>query len=210
MAMFVACILLKMSEGSVHAMNIFINPGHALGGEPDPGAVNRELGIRECDIAMTIGSLVANYLELAGDEARLLQSDNLMGEAWGPCVVEEANQWPADFFVSIHCNAFDGNARGTETLYFPGSTSGRELANCIQAELYGTLFLLDPDWSDRGLKERSDLAVLKYTDMPAALVECAFIDNELDAYFLMHYGDEIARAIARGVTDYEAILYQNP
>ena len=104
----------------------------------------------------------------------------------------------------------DGNARGTETLYFPGSTSGRELANCIQAELYGTLFLLDPDWSDRGLKERSDLAVLKYTDMPAALVECAFIDNEPDAYFLMHYGDEIARSIARGVTDYEAMLYQNP
>ncbi len=187
-------------------MNIFINPGHALGGDPDPGAVNYDLGIRECDIAMTIGSLVANYLESAGEWVRLLQSDNLMGEAWGPCVVEEANDWAADVFVSIHCNAFDGSARGTETLYFPGSESGRMLAGCIQAELYGTLFLLDPDWSDRGLKERPDLAVLRHTDMPAVLVETAFIDNELDAYFLMHYGEDIAGAIARGITDYENMI----
>lgn len=183
-------------------MNIFINPGHALGGDPDPGAVNRELGIRECDLAMTIGSLAANYLELAGEETRLLQSDNLIGEAWGPCVVEEANRWPADIFVSIHCNAFDGNARGTETLYFPGSDSGRVLAGCIQTELYGALLLLDPDWTDRGLKERPDLAVLRHTAMTAVLVETAFIDNELDAYFLMHYGDDMAKAIARGITDY--------
>lgn len=184
-------------------MKIFINPGHALGGEPDPGAVNEELGIRECDIAMTIGSLAANYLELVGEEVRLLQSDNLMGESFGPCVVEEANGWPADLFLSVHCNAFDGRARGTETLYYPQSTEGRRLAESVQQELCGLFAILDPDLPDRGLKERGDLAVLYATDMPAILVECAFIDNELDAFFLMNYGNEIARAIARGVTDYE-------
>ena len=184
-------------------MRIFINPGHALGGNPDPGAVNKALGIRECDIAMTLGSFVANHLELAGEEVRLLQSDNLMGESYGPCVVQEANDWPADMFLSIHCNAFDGMARGTETLYFPGSLSGRLLAGCVQSELHGMLSELDPDLPDRGLKERSDLAVLRCTEMSAALCEVAFIDHERDAYFLMHYADEIARAIARGVTDYE-------
>ena len=36
-------------------MKVFINPGHARGGLPDPGAVNEELGLRECDMAMDIG-----------------------------------------------------------------------------------------------------------------------------------------------------------
>ena len=39
--------------------------------------------------------------------------------------------------------------------------------------------------------------------MPAVLVEMAFIDNDEDARLLTEQTDEIARAIARGVTDYE-------
>lgn len=184
-------------------MKIFINPGHALGGNPDPGAVNRSLGIRECDIAMTIGSLAANDLERAGEEVRLLQSHNLVGEAPGPCVVGEANRWPADLFLSIHCNAFDTRARGTETWYFPGSAVGRRLGGCIQSELCDALAALDPDWIDRGLREGAGLAVLRCTEMPAVLIETAFIDQERDACFLMNYGTEIAHAIARGVTNFE-------
>ena len=39
--------------------------------------------------------------------------------------------------------------------------------------------------------------------MPAILVETAFIDNESDAALLRDRLDDFARAIARGVTDYE-------
>ncbi len=156
-------------------MKIFINPGHALGGNPDPGAVNRRLGIRECDIAMTIGSLTANCLEQAGEEVRLLQSDNLTGEALGPCVVREANDWPADLFLSVHCNAFDGHARGAETLYYPGSRRGERLAQCVQDGIMSLMAALDPDFPDRGLRERPDLAVLRFTDMPAVLVDACVI-----------------------------------
>ena len=56
---------------------------------------------------------------------------------------------------------------------------------------------------DRGLKDRPNLYVLKHTDMPAILVETAFIDNEEDAELLRNRQDAFARAIARGVTDYE-------
>ena len=48
--------------------------------------------------------------------------------------------------------------------------------------------------------------MLKYTDMPAVLVEMAFIDNDEDAALLTGKTDEFARAIARGVTDYEQSL----
>ena len=30
-------------------MNVFINPGHALGGHPDPGCINPAEHLRECD-----------------------------------------------------------------------------------------------------------------------------------------------------------------
>ena len=41
------------------------------------------------------------------------------------------------------------------------------------------------------------------TDATAVLVELAFIDNEQDVQLLREKQDEFARAIARGVTDYE-------
>ena len=96
-------------------MRVFINPGHDR--EQDIGAVNPNTGLRECDVAATIGSLVQTYLETAGCEVQLLQSDNLAGETPDlPCVVDTANTWPADVFVSLHCNADSGCASGTETL----------------------------------------------------------------------------------------------
>lgn len=42
-------------------MKIFINPGH---GGSDPGACG--FGLRECDVALDIGKLVAKYLRDAG------------------------------------------------------------------------------------------------------------------------------------------------
>ena len=58
---------------------------------------------------------------------------------------------------------------------------------------------------DRGVKERPNLCVLKNTDMPAVLVELAFIDNEEDCTLLTNEQDNFARAVARGITDYFSI-----
>jgi len=183
-------------------MKVFINPGHALGGDPDPGAVNRELGIRECDIAMTVGSLAANFLSLAGYEVNLLQSDNLMGESVGPNVTAMANAWEADVFISIHCNAADGSARGTETFCWECGGEGERLARGLQRSVWGALAAFDEDLPDRGVKVRQDLCVLRMTEMPAALVELAFIDNEQDARLLMEHGCELGKAIWEGVMDF--------
>ncbi|MBQ7478539.1 MAG: N-acetylmuramoyl-L-alanine amidase [Selenomonadaceae bacterium] len=180
-------------------MKVFINPGHALGGHPDPGAVNHELGIRECDIAMTVGSLAANFLSLAGHEVSLLQSDNLMGESEGPNVTARANAWGADVFVSIHCNAADGTARGTETFCWEYGGAGERLAASLQQAVWGCLSAVDGEFPDRGVKVRKDLCVLRVTNMPAALSELAFIDQPQDAALLMQYGAELGKAIAEGV-----------
>lgn len=174
---------------------VFLNPGHCPG--VDPGAVNTEWNITEADIVREVGTLVKKYLETAGCEVMLLQSNNLAGEVSGENVCATANYWPADIFISLHCNAFDGSAQGTETCVYSKNDEGAHLGQCLQNQLVNSLGTVD-----RGLKERPGLIVLKYTDMPAALVELGFIDNAHDADILMNYKDTIARAIARGITDY--------
>lgn len=77
-------------------MRVFVNPGHAPGGIPDPGAVNPVTGSRESDIAAKAGKLLAGYLITAGIEVKALQSDDL-GE-----VCAASNEWGADIFISLH------------------------------------------------------------------------------------------------------------
>lgn len=172
-------------------MKVFLNPGHAPGGDPDPGACG--CGLEEHAVAKAIADRVEGYLEAAGvSVVGNLQSDSL-GE-----IAQTANASGADFFISIHCNAFNGDAHGSEVEVFPGSRKGGRLATYVLSQIVDSLGTLD-----RGLKDRPNLYVLKHTDMPAILVETAFIDNEEDAELLRNRQDAFARAIARGVTDYE-------
>ncbi|EHG21790.1 N-acetylmuramoyl-L-alanine amidase [Selenomonas infelix ATCC 43532] len=177
-------------------MKVFLNPGHAPNGNPDPGACG--CGLRECDVAKNVADLVAGYLAAAGVEVvGSLQSDSLHE------VVSASNRADADVFISIHCNACNGSANGTEVWHYYGSGEGEKLADCIQNQIVDALGTVD-----RGVKGAkpgvNGLYVLNNTDAVAVLVELAFIDNESDAALLRDRQDEFARAIARGVTDYEA------
>lgn len=60
----------------------------------------------------------------------------------------------------------------------------------------------DQGFWDRGVKVNRSFAVLRCTAMPAVLVETGFIDNPQDAGLLVEHREEMAAAIARGVTDW--------
>ena len=191
-------------------MKVFINPGHDL--DYDSGAVSPRTGLRECEVAAHVGALVKHYLEAAGCTCKLLQSDNLAptsigrsryADRQGLTVTETANDWDADIFVSIHCNSAEAEeACGTETFaYALDGGEGEKLATCIQDQIVDALNTVD-----RGVKANPKLFVLRYTAMPAVLVELGFISNEGDEALLTDRQDDFARAIARGVTDYEQTL----
>lgn len=191
-------------------MKVFINPGHDI--DYDSGAVSPRTGLRECDVAANVGALVKHYLKAAGCECALMQSDNLAptrqgrsryADRQGETVTETANGWGADIFVSIHCNSAEAEeACGTETFaYSLDGGEGEKLAKCIQNQIVIAIGM-----DDRGVKADPGLLVLKYTSMPAVLVELGFISNADDEELLTGCQDEFARAIARGVTDYEQML----
>lgn len=173
-------------------MRIFINPGHSI--EVDPGATGYNL--EEAQVALNIGNYLKPILESVGYEVQSIQDDSLS------YVCDSANNWGADLFVSIHCNAFNGVAKGTECLYYPGSTKSKKLSQCIQTKLvnyFGTV--------DRGIKERPNLYVLNSTDMPATLIETAFIDEYSDNQLLANRQEEFAKVIAEGIVDYINQIY---
>jgi N-acetylmuramoyl-L-alanine amidase len=103
--------------------------------------------------------------------------------------VKAANNNNADFFISIHHNLCTGG-HGSEILCIPGGRA-EEAAKIILTEITKLGF------SNRGVKERNDLFVLKNTNMSAILIECAFCDSPID---MNNYNPEsMAEAIFKGI-----------
>lgn len=188
-------------------MKIFINPGHAPNGVPDPGAVNKTYGLKEAVLVKRIGILVEKYLREAYFETYMLQSDNLRcgwdDDLSQPCIVKEANRYGADLAISIHLNAFNCVAHGCECVCYERGSKGEALADCIKQRLVYAL-----GNTDRGVKYEKDkpkderLSFIMKTDMPAVIVEPGFLDNDNEAELIVNNIDNIARAIACGITDY--------
>lgn len=176
-------------------MKICINAGHAQNGNPDPGAVGAT-GLRESDVAHDIMQLVMYYLQQADYETIQVQNDDLQS------ICDVSNDFSADLFISIHCNAASNTeAQGTETFCFSEMSESGKLARSIQKQLIKSMSTID-----RGVKTGSGLYVLKHTDCPAVLVECAFISNSEDEALLASDDgkDGFAKAIAVGISNYVA------
>lgn len=175
-------------------MKIFVDAGHNHSGG-DTGASG--FGLREQDISFYIAENLAGLLRQAGHEVKM--SRNALEDNVGNTVSESingransANNWGADLFFSIHCNA--GGGTGTETLVYQHGNSAAETARKICDTVCARL-----DLKNRGVKERPDLGVLRLTTMPAVLVETAFIDNESDAWKLKNKQELFAQAIFEGI-----------
>lgn len=170
---------------------IFINPGHAPNGIPDPGAVNKYLGVYESEIAADIGNMLSRLLEGAGYETMVYQNDSL----WN--IVQMSNAWDADYFICIHCNSYvDEAAHGTEVFCFDKSYVGGRLSSCIQKRIVAKLHT-----ADRGVKE-AGYYVIRYAEAPVAYVETAFISNSSDCEKLVNRKEEFAEAIFQGILDF--------
>ncbi|MBD2295374.1 N-acetylmuramoyl-L-alanine amidase [Anabaena sphaerica FACHB-251] len=167
-------------------MKFGIDMGHNC--PPDTGAS----GIKfEDKLTKEVGTKVIAKLESLGHTAISCtpNSATSVGQSLGRrCDI--ANRNKVDVFVSIHFNAFNGKANGTEV--FAMSDSGKKIAQPVLNEIIQLGFF------NRGVKNGSHLYVIRNTNMTGILIECCFIDSAKDMQ--LYDGEAMANAIVKGLT----------
>ncbi len=183
------------------AIKIFIDQGH------NPQGINagaEGFGLREQDVTYNVGIYLADLLR-KDSRFEVKTSRNSPDEVLGTsnstslaARVNAANSWPANYFISIHANANTNPAiNGTEVYVYQEYSQSYYLAervlNAIVSEV-GT--------KNNGVRVRPSLYVLRRTNMPAILIELAYITNANDAEKLRNNQYQFAEAIYSGLLSY--------
>jgi N-acetylmuramoyl-L-alanine amidase len=186
-------------QGSLAGKTVVHDPGH---GGNDPGAIGPH-GVEEKWVTLPIALKAADILRQQGANVILTRTGDTNPDLLAR--PELANDNNADVFVSIHANWIrNSNIGGTGTYTYapPGTPLGQQrtarlhLASVLQDDLVKTLGL-----HDSGVIE-DNFEVLRCTNMPAALVEVAFISNPWQERLLgdANFQQQAASAIVSGIT----------
>lgn len=174
---------------------VVLDAGH---GGSDPGSLGRdedgkEIIAYEKDMNLSITLMVRDILSENGIETALTRSDDTyVGLAER---ADFANERNAALFVSIHNNSIpDSEYKGSMVLFYVSSEKGKELAKNILDEMVESAGTID-----RGLRDGTNMAVIKRTDMPAVIVECGCLTNSEE---LSNLTDEsFQKKLAEGIAD---------
>ena len=201
---------------------IVLDPGH---GGKDPG--NMEGRKQEKQYTLQLAKELRELLEKSGYKVFLTRSSDAFIDLEARPGI--ARQRAADLFICLHFNSADGpggsGVRGSEvyclTPIHAHSTNDRgergrtsmeagnrfdtrniQLAYVLQKSLVDTA-----GSEDRGVK-RARFAVLKYAEMPAVLIEAAFMTNSGDAKKIYDATQRrsLAQAIANGIGAYKRLV----
>lgn len=122
-----------------------------------------------------LGKLLALQLKNDGAEVKLSRTSENDFKSLSERT-REANAWNVDLFISVHRNASPNHTgTGAETLVY-----SQDLENVKVAEKLQRAMITACNYTDRGIKARPDLHVLKATRMVAILLEVGFIDCPQD------------------------------
>lgn len=189
-------------------MKIAIDDGHGMetAGKRTPafsdGSVMRENEFNRAVVAYLHDELIRNGFSVVLTAPE--DTDTSLATR-----VQRANDAHADYFVSVHANAFGNgwnDANGVESfVYALNDAKTTSLARCIQHEL-----VQETGLRDRGVKENGELYVLRKTTMPAVLCECGFMTNEKEAQLLKSdaYRKKCATSICKGICAFVGKVYQ--
>ena len=183
-------------------IKIFIDQGHNPSGSPNAGAEGN--GLFEQDITYNVGKYLESMLKndprfeikvSRESPNTVLGTNNSTSLA---ARVNAANSWRADYFLSIHVNASTNeNANGTECYVYSQDSKAYYLATSILNSIVSDL-----GTKNNGVMIRPSLYVLRRTNMPAALIELAYITNYADSIKLRDDQYKFASAIYQGILDY--------
>ncbi len=206
---------------------VVIDPGHGGNSELNGSSWNNAIsfsGVKEKFITLQFGLLIRDALVALNSQDLKLKVVMTRDTDVNLGLTERANVAKANKasrFLSIHCNGFNRQTRGIETL-IRGAADGnvnisedRAFATRVQKAVFDTVLKFDPATKDRGVKEQK-LGVLNDAALGntaqnhpcrACLVEIEFIDVEaVDKLLVTNPNAQVVRAaiasaVARAIID---------
>lgn len=177
------------------AKRVYVGIGH---GGSDSGAVGN--GFLEKNLTLSIGKYCNERLKQYGIETKISRTSDIDSSINSK--VAASNAFKADVCMDIHINA--GGGDGSEVYYSHVSPNGKRLAQAIVDSM------VKIGQNTRGIKTKLDtdgtdyFGMIRMTDAPAVLVECAFIDNANDIKIINTEAKRkvFGYAIADGVAKY--------
>lgn len=193
-------IAYKLSERNSGDKTVVLDPGH---GGDDSGMVG--LKINEKYATLDTSLAASQYLRDNGINV-VMTRDTDQTLALGSRT-SISNSIKPDLFTSIHYNASNGAGHGIEVFYEAKDTKGGLTKTAATNVLNSVLEKFN--LRNRGIKTRQlddgrdYLYVLRNTNQPAILVECAFLDNKTDAAMVdeLHERQAMGQQIAKGIVN---------
>ena len=205
----------------VEKIKIYIDQGHNLATKeydsdgnliPTWNTGAQGNGLDEAELTYEIGMLLYDLLMQEGRfEVRLSRptADTVLGTDNNSALdfrVNDAKEWGADYFISLHINSYTSDsATGLEVF----SANGDEVGHALGEDILNSL-VKATELRNRGMKDGSNLRVLKNATMPAVLVEMGFISNPGDAAMLDESPELFAQGIYNGILSYFNQLEESP
>ncbi|MDQ0253389.1 N-acetylmuramoyl-L-alanine amidase [Evansella vedderi] len=152
---------------------LYLDPGH---GGSDTGATGN--GMQEKNLTLDISLRIRDILENEYENVQVRMSRTTDTTRSLNERTDDANNWGADYFLSIHVNGFDGTAQGYED-YIHSSLSDTSQTARYRDIMHEEITRVN-DLVNRG-KKKANFHVLRETRMSALLTENGFIDHPEDA-----------------------------
>ncbi|WP_052807363.1 N-acetylmuramoyl-L-alanine amidase [Risungbinella massiliensis] len=191
-----------MAEANRFLIAIDDGHGQETSGKRTPVIPELRRSIKENEFNRAVASLLDQELRRLGFRTLLVAPTDVDTPLANRTNL--ANSRKANIYVSIHYNA--GGGRGIETYYYPGSSSGKKLAETVHRHITkGTSQV------NRGIKT-ADFYVLRETSMPAILIEFGFMDDPglIEARRMLDkaFQTECALETAQGICEYFGVPYR--
>lgn len=195
----ISLCIVKSSVVKPYDRTIVIDAGH---GGHDPGTVPN--GVKEKDINLAVVLKLNNALKEKGYNVILTRNSDVYVDLTERA--EIANRNDADIFISLHCNSISSSdIKGIQVLYCPAFNSDvKETDNYPLSKALMDALIQGTGAVNKGIIKRPELAVLRRTKMPAALIEMGFLTNKEEAAKLQTeaYQNLIVESIVKGIENY--------
>lgn len=157
-----------------------------------PGAVNQSQALTEFEFNDNLAMIIEK-------KVRRVDVQRVYRRTWKD-LPDDINALKPTLIVSLHCNAFNQEASGTEVLYYHKSSKGKRMAEILLGHLVDHLKLKDRGAKARSAEDRGG-NLLRYTKAPCVIAEPFFIDNDQDLQRAQDNIDGFASAYATGIEE---------